>query len=298
MVPSELTLPDGRRLAWVERGSEACSVVFAFHGLPGSRLQAPPDDRIACAAGARVIHVDRPGFGRSDRQPGRRLADWAGDIERLADHLCVERFAVVGVSGGGPFACACAAKLGQRITRAGIVSGVGPPGTMALAKSWVVRVAFRAAPRLSWLIAPPIAVAARAAVHAPGFFLDRLIEQVPQCDRDVLRRPEIRAVLLQDMVEAFRSGPAGLLQDLRLEACPWGLALEQVSCPVRLWHGDLDATVPVAATEALAALLPNASVCITPRAGHFLVFDIWGDILRWLVAGPHNGSAVGSGGRQ
>ncbi len=283
MGPGELTRPDGRRLAWFERGSPSGSVVFAFHGLPGSRLQAHPDDSIACAARARVIYVDRPGFGRSDPQPDRRLADWAADIESLADHLRVERFAVVGVSGGGPFACACAAKLGERVTRAAIVSGVGPPGTMARAKNWVVRLGFRAAPRLSWLIAPPIAIAARAAVHAPGFFLDRLIEQVPQCDRDILRRPQIRAVLVQDMIEAFRSGHAGLLQDLRLEACPWGLALEQVSCPVRLWHGELDATVPVAATEALAALLPHASVCITPNAGHFLVFDLWGEILRWLA---------------
>jgi pimeloyl-ACP methyl ester carboxylesterase len=279
MGPAELTLPDRRRLAWFERGDPAGAVVFAFHGLPGSRLQAHPDDGIARSAGARVIHIDRPGFGRSDPQPGRQLADWAADVGAVADHLRIDRFTVVGVSGGGPFACACACWLGARVARAAIISGVGPPGTMTLSKSWLVRTGFR----IPWLAALPLAITARIAVRSPGFCLDRLLEQLPPCDREILCRPEIRAMMLQDTAEAFRSGCAGFLQDLQLEASPWGLALERISCPVRLWHGDADTTVPVAATERLAALLPNATVSITPDAGHFFVFDIWGEILAWLV---------------
>jgi pimeloyl-ACP methyl ester carboxylesterase len=249
-------------------------------------LQAHPDDRIACGAGARVIHVDRPGFGLSDLQPGRSLADWASDIERIADHLRIERFALAGVSGGGPFACSCAARLGERVIRAAIVSGVGPPHTMLSSRSWLVRSGFRAARRVPWIISLPIAITACVAVRAPGFYLDRLLEHLPECDRRVLSRPEIRAMLLEDVAEAFRSGHSGFLQDLQLEASPWSLALDRITCPVRLWHGTEDTTVPVEATQALAAVLPDVSVQITPGAGHFFIFDIWGEVLKWLTGGP------------
>jgi pimeloyl-ACP methyl ester carboxylesterase len=263
-------LPDGRNLAWCERGDPAGSVVFAFHGLPGSRLQVHPDESIALAARARVIHVDRPGWGRSDPMPTRRIGDWPADIARLADHLRIDRFAVAGVSGGGPFAAACAAQLGDRVTRTALISGV-------------VRVGFRAARSVPWAIALPMAISARVGALAPGFFLDRLSATLPQCDRDVLSRPDIRAVLTQDLIEAFRNGHHAFLQDLQLEARPWGVAFDRVCCPVALWHGSADTVVPVQATRAMAGLLPNAVVRIFPDAGHFFVFNVWHEILEWLL---------------
>ncbi len=139
MGPGELTLPDRRRLAWVERGDPAGTVVFAFHGLPGSRFQAHPDDGIALHAEARVIHIDRPAFGRSDPQPGRRLADWAADVGALADHLRIDRFTVAGVSGGGPFACACASVLGQRVPRGSFWIGSWNAYRPVTARYWADR---------------------------------------------------------------------------------------------------------------------------------------------------------------
>lgn len=280
-------LPDGRRLAWCERGAPQGSPVFAFHGLPGSRLQVHPDEAIARAAGARVIHVDRPGFGFSDPMPGRRLGDWPNDIRMLADHLRIDRFAVAGVSGGGPYACACAARLEERVTRAAIVSGVGPPRSMLGSKSWVVRTGFRAAASVPWLIMPPMVVAALTGAHAPGFFLDRLNERLPLCDREILRMPEIRAMLMRDLGEAFRNGPRAFLEDLQLEARPWGIPLDGISCPVSIWQGSRDTIVPPAAAEALAVLLPHASVRIFPEGGHFFVFEVWSDLVTWLL-GQHD----------
>jgi len=104
------------------------------------------------------------------------------------------------------------------------------------------------------------------------------------CDRKILRRPDMRAMLLRDMGEAFRQGHHAFLQDLQLEARPWGIALERVTCPVALWHGSLDTIVPPRASEAVAALLPHATVKMFPGAGHFFVFDVWGEILDWLLA--------------
>ncbi len=102
-------------------------------------------------------------------------------------------------------------------------------------------------------------------------------------------------MMLQDVAEAFRTGCEGFLQDLRLEARPWSLPLERISCPVRLWHGDADNTVPVTATERLAAQIPNATVSIRAHAGHFFVFDIWSEVLDWLVAQPAASSGVEEG---
>ena len=119
-------LPDGRELAWLELGDAKDPAVFVFHGSPGSRLQVSFDGGAVEAARVRSIAVDRPGYGHSSFQRDRRLADWASDISRLADHLHLDRFSVVGISGGGPHAAACARFLPDRVRAAGIVSGVGP----------------------------------------------------------------------------------------------------------------------------------------------------------------------------
>jgi pimeloyl-ACP methyl ester carboxylesterase len=279
-----LRLPDGRHLGWCERGDPRGHPVFAFHGLPGSRHQAHPDDGIAVRSGARLIHVDRPGFGLSDAFPARTLRDWAADVRALADHLSIARFALVGVSGGGPFACACACELGERVTRAALISSVGPPGTMAAAPSWLARSAFALARERPRLLAPLLSVAGGLATRAPGMYVSRLIARLPACDRAILCTPAMRAVLARDMQESLRHGPAGLLRDLQLEASPWELRFTRVTCPVSLWHGDRDTVVPPSAVDALAALLPHALVRRLPEAGHFFVFEAWEEILSWVLA--------------
>src|SRR5260370_34619307 len=98
--------------------------VFFFHGLPGARLQRYPDDAIAIASGARIIALDRPGLGLSSFQPGRKLLDWPGDVSELAGALSIDRFAAIGLSGGGPYMLARAYKIPWRLTSATVVSGL------------------------------------------------------------------------------------------------------------------------------------------------------------------------------
>jgi pimeloyl-ACP methyl ester carboxylesterase len=272
-------------MGWCEQGDRQGRVVFAFHGLPGSRLQVHPDEDIATRAGARVIHLDRPGFGLSDASAGRTLKDSAADVRALADHLRIDRFALVGVSGGGPFACACACELGSRVTRTTLISSVGPPGTMSRSPSWFVRAGFALAPRTPWLLSPLLAVLTRLAARAPKVYVSQLIERLPQSDREIVARPAIRAMLERDVAESFRGGHVGFLRDLVLEASPWEIGFEKVACPVSLWHGARDNVVPPEALDALAALLPRALVRRLPEAGHFFVFDVWEEILGWLL-GP------------
>src|SRR5437879_7300478 len=144
---SLMQLADGRELAWAEMGDPVGYPVFAFHGTPGSRHQVLIDPAPAHAAGARVIAPDRPGCGSSTRQRRRTLEGWANDVAELADHLGVGHFAVLGISGGGPYAAACARSLPDRVSAAAMVSGyanLAKPGSeagMMLADRCFARVA-------------------------------------------------------------------------------------------------------------------------------------------------------------
>src|SRR5919109_4568041 len=129
-----IRLRDGRQVGYAEWGDPGGQPLFYFHGWPGSRLEGRLGDQPAKAKGIRLIALDRPGMGLSDHQPRRRLVDWPDDVIQVAAALGLDRFAVLGISGGGPYAAACAWKLSDRLTGAGIVSGLAPldvPGVIA-----------------------------------------------------------------------------------------------------------------------------------------------------------------------
>ncbi len=138
---SSITLADGRRLAYAEYGNRKGSPVIYCHGFPGSRLEAALMDASAKQLGLHVIAPDRPGYGQSDFQPGRRLSDWPTDIAALLDTLSVPRCSVLAISGGGPYALACAEHLADRIDNVSIVCGLGPadkPGATRITSDPVV----------------------------------------------------------------------------------------------------------------------------------------------------------------
>jgi pimeloyl-ACP methyl ester carboxylesterase len=255
-----------------------------FHGLPGSRLQQHPDESIAAGLGARVIYLDRPGFGLSDAFPDRTLASWPADVAAVVDALHVDRFAVVGISGGGPFALACAALLGDRLTRVAVASGVGPPGSMPTHDMTLpVWLAFGTARAAPWLLAGALTVAAQLGKSHPARYLDLVAAHMAAADRPILARPAVREMYARDLPEAFRQGPSAMIEDLALLSAPWGLPLEDVRCFVKLWHGDADRMVPVEASKRVVKIVPGATLAVCPGEGHFLVIDRWSEILNWLT---------------
>src|SRR5438046_6812360 len=122
----QLRLRDGRRLGYCEHGVRAGKPILYFHGWPGSRIEAQLAAPAARRYNARLIAVDRPGFGMSDFKAHRTLLDWPADVAELADTLGLDRFAVAGVSGGGPYALACARRIPDRLTSVIVVCGLGP----------------------------------------------------------------------------------------------------------------------------------------------------------------------------
>lgn len=278
------TLPDGRVLGYAEFGDPKGVPVFAFHGTPGSRLMQVVSDEPARALGVRVIAPDRPGFGLSDYQPGRRLVDWPDDIRALADGLGLERFALSGISGGGPYAAVCAWKLAGRLTAAAIVSGVGPvrgpDATPALGRKTRILLG-------GWAKMPPLA-RFMAAIARTGWRRDpeaifaRIVAFAAKVDKPILTRPEVKGALVPGLREGFRRTGRGIARELVIFGQPWGFPLEEARTRVHLWHGEADWLVPPAMGRRVASRLPNVDAHFIPGAGHYWVFDNVPMLLRTL----------------
>jgi pimeloyl-ACP methyl ester carboxylesterase len=231
-----------------------------------------------------MIAVDRPGYGLSDFQPGRRILDWPIDVLRLADSLGLERFAVLGVSGGGPYAAVCAAKLPARVMKASLVCSVGPvdrPGAMREMDAYNRRLLFlaRTVPGLVRLLAGPvIRVFWR---YEKDVLPPSLLARLPERDQRTIERTELRQTLMASWQEAFRAGTRGMVYDGCLYAQPWGFELEEIVSPVQLWHGELDVNVPSSMGRAIASRLRNCCASFLPDEGHFsLPFGRFGEILK------------------
>jgi pimeloyl-ACP methyl ester carboxylesterase len=277
-------LPDGRRLGFAEYGARDGRPLLFFHGTPGARLLARVAHGVALSRNVRLIAPERPGFGRSDCQAGRRIAHWPDDVAALADALGLDRFAVAGVSGGGPYALACAWRLPDRIPIVGIVSGMAPLDDPASAAALGLRERriFALLRRAPWVARALAAAAVPVARRYPDQAFDLIAAHAPAPDRAILRQPAIRSGLIDDMREALRAGGRGAIHDLVLFSRPWGFRLADVQVPVVLWHGEADAQVPVAIARRLARQIPSCQARFLAGAGHFWLLDHYEEVLATL----------------
>lgn len=269
---STLTLADGRRLAWEEAGDPDGAPIMFFHGSPGSRLQR----RVFMTdlRGVRMIAPDRPGCGFSEFQPGRTISDWVDDIDALVDHLDLDRFSVLGFSGGTPYAVMVAASE-LPVGALGIVSGDPPPGQVADVPQGLGDVA-ASRPRIISLL---LRLARSLARWAPDFTANRATSVLSEPDQVVVSEPRIRAAFLEMLRDSLRQGPQGALLDLQLAAQAWEVIPPRDEIPIRIWHGEADTDAPVSIARYLEARLPGAELTTYPGEGHVSVF-------------VHNGRAI------
>jgi pimeloyl-ACP methyl ester carboxylesterase len=280
-----LKLADGRALGYIELGDPSGTPVFFFHGFPASRLESSVLDTPARSSGIRLIAPDRPGFGLSDPKAGRSFVDWAEDIIQLASHLRIYDFAVLGTSGGSPYVMACADRISDRLTGAGIVSGLSPvrnPAVRQAMSAEQLRMFVHAA-RLPWLARQMLAQSMQQVQADFPSVLKNMTEGRPDVDKEALSRPEIREMLHVNLAEAFRQGVAGPAQELVLYRGSWPLSPQGESYPIQLWHGRKDTITPPAMAEELASLLPHTLTHWYPDEGHTLLFNRPQEILRQLV---------------
>src|SRR5438034_7926661 len=257
-IDTTLQLRGGRSLAYAEYGASSGNVLLYFHGGADSRLEARFLAQPAAQAGIRPIGIDQPGIGRSRFQAGRRLLDWPDDVVELADHLRIDRFAIVGISGGGPYALACAYKIPDRLIACGIVGG-----------EWHNRHVLSFLTQfLPWLVIPPLGYFFQHEARARKSLL-RLTPHFPETDRTSLALPEVTDLLTASFVEAFRQGAKGPAYDGMVVRRPWGFELKEITFPaLYLWHGELDTDVPVAMGRAVAERLAHCKAIYYPDEGH------------------------------
>jgi pimeloyl-ACP methyl ester carboxylesterase len=277
---------DGRRLSTQMYGDPDGKPVFLLHGTPGSRLGPHPRSAVLHRLGIRLISFDRPGYGESDRLEGRRVADAAADVRAIADAYGLRKFAIVGRSGGGPHALACAALLPERTTKAAVLVSLAPRGADGLdwlggmARSNVME--YTAASNGYAGIAAHTKQVADAIRADPTSLIAKLQAELPDPDKRVVADRGIRSKLVEAYAEAMRTSDYGWIDDTLAFSLPWGFDPVTVTVPVLLWHGANDVFSPASHARWLAGRIPNATVIVQAGAAHFGALDVLPDILRWL----------------
>ncbi|HET6355327.1 alpha/beta hydrolase [Streptomyces sp.] len=278
---------DGRKLAVEEHGHPDGRPVFLLHGTPGSRLGQAPRGALLYWLGIRLITFDRPGYGASDRLPGRQVAAVAADAAAIADALGIDTFGVVGRSGGAPHALACAALLPGRTTRAATLVGLAPRDGQGL--DWFegmaesnVREYTNAADGLLQVTA---ALNLRAvAIRAnPKALVDGLRGELSNSDRRIVSDTGIQRMLVRNFREALRSSADGWVDDVMAFSTGWGFRPEAINTPVLLWHGKDDAFAPAEHTRWLAERIPGAYLVVESGAAHFGALEVLARVLSWAA---------------
>ncbi len=278
LLHQTIELEDGRKLGYAEFGDNSGVPVLYFHGHPGSRLELKLHENIPKTYGVRLIAVDRPGIGLSDYKPNRILLDWPDDIVELGDKLGLEKFSVFGYSGGGPYAAVCAYKIPHRLKCCAIVSGVGTiemsrkdmipssriRGFIARTFPFLIRRVVKT--KMNQLLDP---------IKGPDLVL-KTFGEMAEIDRKYIENPRILEVFLEEIREAFKSGPDGVANDEKIYVHSWGFNLADISpeLQVYVWHGELDKNDPVSMGREVCKLIPNCKGFFYPDEGHLsLVFE-------------------------
>ncbi len=288
MQDLSVTLRDGRTLAYVDMGDMDGPLVVHFHGAPGSRLDAAFYDRQFVARGVRVVAPDRPGYGRSSPQPLRSREDWPGDVAELVDSLGRDRFAVSGTSSGGPYALACAARLGPRVAAVAVIAGVADVAWDGFFDEYgdlypdlvaVMRCRDEASARAECV--------ERFGSDGAGFAGGM---RFGAGDRAFFRnQPDAADAVRTSMAEAMRQGIDGFAQDIFNEGQPWAFEPAAIVAPVRVLHGETDTLLPLAHSRFNAAAVPTATLEIVPEHGHISILGELPDFAAALAT--HVGTA-------
>ncbi|HLN05189.1 MAG TPA: alpha/beta hydrolase [Acidimicrobiales bacterium] len=290
-MPSTLQVTDGRQLAYAEWGDLDGSPIFALHGTPGCRLDRPPGEDKLRAAGLHLITYDRPGYGASDRHNGRQVADCVGDVALIADAVGVERFAIIGTSGGGPHALAVCARLGDRVTNASCVVGIAPYDSEGL--DWLAGMDPENVEEFGWALSgkarltveldrEAAALLARVA-QDPASILEGF--QLPTTDIAVLADPRVQQIIRESAAEMFVNGVSGWVDDDLAFTTPWGFDPSEIDLPVEICFGSSDVLVPPAHGHWLASHIAGARTVVETDKGHLEGPDEMIEHLRRLVHG-------------
>jgi pimeloyl-ACP methyl ester carboxylesterase len=280
-----LRLGNGRALAFKVYGDPAGAPLLFLHGTPGSRSKFAIGHEAGRRLGLAIVAPDRWGYGLSDAPRTPSLPAFAADMAALMDHLGHVRFAVGGISGGGPYAAGVAACLPSRVTALALVSPMGPVTDPACrrALSRFHRFSFGALPRSPRAVALVFALFRASLERSPRLAAHLATLRAGARDKALLARPEIARWLLGCFREGLRRGLDGPVLDLQVFARDWGVDPGAIRAPARLWIGTADTAVPLSAARLLARSIPACAVTELRDEGHFWVAKSYGEVLAWVA---------------
>ncbi|WP_431679974.1 alpha/beta hydrolase [Kitasatospora sp. KL5] len=277
----------GRWLAVETTGDPYGKPVFLLHGTPGSRVGPVPRSSVLARLGVRLISFDRPGYGESTRRPGRRVSSAAEDVVAIADAFGLDGFAVLGRSGGGPHALACAALLPDRVARVAALVCLAPRFAEGL--DWYGGMTrsnvreYTEVERGEEFFVDAFQARSKLIRDNPHALIDDLVPELPPTDRALVTDMGIRRMLLATYQEAFRHGADGWIDDVLAFTAPWGFEVSSIRVPTRLWHGADDQFSPVDHSRWLADRIPGADLYLEPGAAHFGAFKVMTEALKWAA---------------
>jgi pimeloyl-ACP methyl ester carboxylesterase len=286
-IEGRVQVRDGRRLGFAEFGPVGGRPIVWLHGTPGARKQIPEDARLAAEeVGVRFVGVDRPGTGLSTSHLYGSILEFTDDLRILIDELGFDELAVIGLSGGGPYALAAGHALPNRVKAVGVLGGVAPTKGEDATPGGLVSVATRFAPlfppfRVPLGLALGVLVTALMPVGRPA--LETYARFSPPGDREVFAREEIKQMFIDDLSDTHGRLRAPI-DDAILFTREWGFSLCDVKVPVKWWHGDADHIVPLAHGEHCVHLLPDAELFVRPGESHLGGFGAAEEVLTTVMA--------------
>lgn len=268
---AKISLPNGHHIAYEEFGEPGGYPLFYFHDYGSSRLECAFLHSSAKSHGFRLIAADRPGIGWSDYYANVTAESIAHDMVLLADHLKIDRFGLLAVGSGGVFALALAHAYPQRVHQFTSLGGV--PGSVfreSMASSELVRWLGRRVPALlKWLVRCRFAVRR----EHPEQILKRMVGELSQADRSVLKDPAVKHTLALDQLEVMRQGSLGLAQDLSNCYRKLGFNLADVSVSTTIWQGRSDSLSQRADCEFMVSHMPATHYHRVSNGGHFFFIN-------------------------
>ena len=286
-LEGNIAVGDDRQIGFAEFGDPQGRAVFWLHGTPGARRQIPMEARVyAEQRQIRLIGVDRPGIGSSTPHQYDTVFAFADDLRAIADTLGIDKFEVIGLSGGGPYTLACAAAMPDRVVAAGVLGGIAPSRGADAIGGGVMAFGSKVAPVLE-VAGYPIRLAAvslvRLARPVASPALDLYGRLSPEADRHMLARPEFKAMFLDDLLNGSRKQLAAPFADVVVFARDWGFRLDEVKVPIRWWHGDRDHIVPFEHGQHVVSRLPDAQLYHLPGESHLAGLGRAEEILNTMV---------------
>ena len=281
-----LRLADGRALGFRIYGDADGTPLLFLHGTPGSRLKFVIGHEAGKQLGLALVAPDRWGYGLSDLPDNPSLSTFAADMAALMDHLGYRRFAVGGISGGGPYAAAVAACLAPRISALALISPVGPIADAGCATSLpaLQRFSFTVLPSLPAVIAGIFGIFRWTLVRSPYLAGQLATLRSGRSDKELIAQPRICERLLGSFREGLRPGLRGPVTDLALFSRPWGVDLADIVAPARLWVGTADTAVPLVAARALAQRIGSCQCEELVGEGHFWIAANYARVLEWIAS--------------